>query len=197
EMRLAPLSAQTLDPEKRRQVRRIGFNTKARMQLVDGRLHRHGIMAAGFREGRTAWEGRVSGSIATGTASCMWVAVHIFTVNNQAELLVFTDANYYDAIEGPSSNAAAAEYPEAFDLVDVATFLGNVEPTWFGTSGHDKCSDHIWASAAWIRRALDCGVLQESISFSDQEGHLPVWAQICYEVFVSGASTDRRLVDLA
>ena len=56
-----------------------------------------------------------------------------------------------DEIKGPNSNAAAAaEYREAFDLVDVATFLGKVEPTWLGIPGHDKYSDHIWALAAFL-----------------------------------------------
>ena len=75
--------------------------------------------------------------------------------------------------------------------------MGKIKPTWFGIPGHDKCSDLIWTSVAWIRRARACGVLQESISFTDREDHLPVWAQMCYEVPVPDASAGRRRLDPA
>ena len=91
--------------------------------------------------------------------------------------IVFIDANDDDVGKGADANAFFAdEQKMAFRLADVAQYVGNVKPTWFGIVGHEKVCDHIWAAKWWIDKLKNSDVFADSVSFAVREDHKPVWA---------------------
>ncbi|CAK0896501.1 unnamed protein product, partial [Prorocentrum cordatum] len=190
---LVTFNAQTLEPKERQQLRRIGESVTARTHYVEDFCNRHHIQLAGIQESRLPDSGLTltaisahapAASAPTEEKRAFWAPLQkeLAAALHQRAPVVLIDGNDDDEAAGANSNYQfALERRLAHDLQDAAELSGTMEPAWFGIPGHEKRGDHVWLGPHWHRKLHATSALQDSLYFSEREGHRAVKATVALD----------------